>query len=132
MQLSLRLLDDVQSVNSMELASELVLTSGDPQTVHVQLIDAGRQRVCADGPAVRYIPAAGATMSLVFDSIDDAKRVTKVASQPFATDLSVWSVDLTVQDTAKLRGTISLAFTLTIGTRVVSGRLNAALIVANT
>lgn len=129
MKLSLRLLDDVASVNSMEAVTELSVTSGDPQTVFVQLIDAVRHRDDANAPAVRYMPAAGATMSLVFDNIDTAKKVTKVASQPFATDGSVWKVDLTTQDTAKLSGTVSLVFTLTEGTRVVSGRLQAALLV---
>lgn len=131
MQLSVRLLSDVQSVNAMELASDLVLTSGDPQSVFVQIVDVRRQRQYPDCPAVRYMPAAGATMSLVFDSIDDAKKVTKVATQPFPEDGSIWSVDLTVQDTEKLRGTVSLVFTLTIGTRVLVGRLNAALLVTN-
>jgi hypothetical protein len=75
------------------------------------------------------MPAAGALLSVVFDSIDVAKKITKVASQPFATDGSIWKVDLTTQDTAKLVGTVGMSFTLTEGTRVVTGRRLAALMV---
>jgi hypothetical protein len=129
MQLSLRLLDDVCDVNSFELASELAFTSGDPQDVYIQLVDATRARKTPDSPAIRYMPAAGATLSLLFDSIDIDKQVTKVATQPFV-DTSIWTVSLTAQDAAKLRGTVNMVFTLTIATRVVTGRLNAALTVS--
>lgn len=130
MQLTLRLLDDVQNVNSWEPVTELNVTSGDPQTVYVQLINAARHRCGYENEApMRYMPAVGATMSLIFDNIDAAKKVTKTASQPFSNDTSIWKVDLTAQETAKLAGTVAIVSTLTEGTRVVTGRLLAALLV---
>lgn len=128
-QIAIRLLDDVQSVNSMELATEVSAAAGDPLTVNLQLVNTMRLSWDTNSPVVRYMPAVGATLSIVFENIDASKRITKVASQPFAQDGSIWRVDLTPQDTQKLRGTISLSYTLTEGTRVVSGRLLAAILV---
>lgn len=128
-QIAIRLLDDVQSVNSLELATEVSVASGDPLTINLQLVNTMRLSWDLNSPVVRYMPAAGATLSITFENIDDSKRMTKVASQPFAQDGSIWRVELMSQDTAKLRGTISLGYTLTEGTRVVSGRLLAAILV---
>lgn len=129
MQLSFRLLEDVQNVNSMDAATEVSVASGDPQSVYLQLVDYGRLRSDPESPSVRYVPAVGALLSVIFENLDVAKKVTKVAAQPFATDGSIWKVDLTSQDTAKLAGTVSMSFTLTEGTRVVTGRRMAALMV---
>jgi hypothetical protein len=128
-QIAIRLLDDVQSVNSLELATEVSVASGDPLTINLQLVNTMRLSWDLNSPVVRYMPAAGATLSITFENIDSSKRMTKVASQPFAQDGSIWRVELMSQDTAKLRGTISLGYTLTEGTRVVSGRLLAAILV---
>lgn len=131
MQLSIRPLDDVQSVNSLESATQLSVSKGDPVTLYFQLIDAVRHKCgVSECPATRYMPAAGAALSLVLDSIDDAKKVTKTASQPFAQDPSIWKIDLQALDTAKLSGTISVAFTLTEGSLVRTGRILAAVLVA--
>ena len=128
-QITIRLLDDVQNVNSMEIATEVSGTAGEMMTVYIQLVNTTRQTCDTDSPVVRYMPAVGATLNVTFDNIDAAKRVTKVASQPFANDGSVWQVDLTAQDTAKVRGTVSLVFTLTEGARAITGRLLAAILV---
>jgi hypothetical protein len=128
-QIAIRLLDDVQSVNSMELATEISVVAGDPLTVNLQLVNAMRLSWDLNSPVVRYMPAAGATLQVVFDNIDESKRVTKIASQPFAQDPSVWRVELMSQDTTKLRGTVGLKYTLTEGSRIISGRLLAALLI---
>lgn len=131
MQLTLRLLDDAQNVNSWEPVTDLVVAAGDPQAIFFQVVVNNPKRNAACGPVenMRYMPEAGATMSVVLDNIDVAKKVTKVAVQPFATDGSIWRVDLTSQDSTKLAGTVSVSFALTEGLRVVSGRLLAALTV---
>jgi hypothetical protein len=128
-QIAIRLLDDVQSVNSLELATEVSVAAGDPLTINLQLVNTMRLSWDLNSPVVRYMPAAGATLSITFENIDISKKITKVASQPFAQDGSIWRVELMSQDTAKLRGTISLGYTFTEGTRVVSGRLLAAILV---
>ena len=130
MKISLRLLDDVQGVNSMEAATQVCVTAGDPTTLNIQLIDALRYKMGqGDAPAVRYMPEAGAELTLVFDSVDTAKRVTKVASQPFTQDPSIWRVTLQQIDTDKLLGTVALAFTLVEGDVTRTGRVLAALAV---
>lgn len=128
-QIAIRLLDDVQSVNSLELATEVSATAGDPLTINLQLVNTMRLSWDMNSPVVRYMPAVGATLSVTFENLDASKRITKIASQPFAQDGSIWRVDLMPQDTQKLRGTISLSYTLTEGTRVISGRLLAAILV---
>jgi hypothetical protein len=128
-QIVIRLLDDVQSVNSMELATEVSTAAGDPLVVNLQLVNHTRLSCDENSPAVRYIPAAGATLTVVCENIDNSKRVTKIATQPFAQDGSIWRIDLTPQDTLKMRGTITLSYTLTEGTRTISGRLLAAILV---
>jgi hypothetical protein len=128
-QITIRLLDDVQSVNSMELATEVSTAAGDPLVVNLQLINHTRLSCDENSPVVRYIPAVGSTLTVVCENIDNSKRVTKIASQPFAQDGSIWRIDLTSQDTLKMRGTITLAYTLTEGSRTISGRLLAAVLV---
>lgn len=126
MKLGLRVLDDVQTVNSLEEATEVSVVSGDPVDLYFQLVDGLRD---AASPAYRYMPTAGATLSLILDNLDIAKRVTKVASQPFS-DLSIWKVSLTALETAKLKGTVSLLFTLTEGSVSRNGRALAAVLVS--
>lgn len=129
MQLTLRLLDDVQTVNSWEAVTEISVIAGDPQEIYVQLLDARKKACPSDGP-MRYMPAAGAELEVVLDSIDADKKVTKAASQPFANDASIWRIQLTAIESAKLAGTVNLVFSLTEGTRVASGRLMARVLVS--
>lgn len=127
MQLTIRPLEDVQTVNSWRPATELVVSTGDPLEIVFQLVYA--KNPCGGDEVRRYMPATGATLTLVLDNLDNAKKVTKVATQPFSSDGSIWRVALTAQDTAKLAGTVTWLFTLTEGTRVVTGRLQAAMAV---
>lgn len=128
MLLSARILKDVAGVNSFEYTNTVgEMTEGDSQTLYIQLIDAS-----LDTPGQgfnpngrRYVPASGATLSLVFGNIDDAKKVMRAATQPFPGDLSIWSVSILSTD--KLRGTVSLSLTLTEGVKVTRGRIANAL-----
>lgn len=112
MQLSARLLNDVASVNSYETVSSLEFTAGDNQTVYFQLIDASLDRPEQGfNPAGRrYMPPASSTLSLQMLNIDDAKKVTRFCTQPFAQDPSIWAV--TILTTDPMAGTVSLKFTL--------------------
>ncbi len=127
MLLSCRMLLDVGSVNTFKYVQRVSFTAADPQTVYFQLLDASLD-TSADGfspPGRRYMPAAGASLSVVLDSIDISKRITRTATQPFASDPSIWSVSVLASDTIK--GTVNLKLALTEGTVIRRGALLGAI-----
>lgn len=127
MLLSALMLKDVQSVNSYEPDTELSWTEGDALDVNFQLIDIsldrGNQGFYPEGR--RYVPAVGATLSCVIENIDDAKKVTRQAVQPFANDGSIWRLQILSSDA--IRGTPQLRLTLTEGSKVTRGLVRMAL-----
>jgi len=129
MLLCARTLGNVQSVNSFDYVDQIELTEGDVLPVYLQLHDRSRVSVCGPrepfGWGQRFCPASGAVLRVTLDHVDDARKITRVASQPFAQDPSVWRIDLLSTD--KLRGTISLRLELTEGVKVTRGSAVAAL-----
>lgn len=115
MLLSCRILDDVSGVNSYEYSSQLQITEGDTPDIYIQLINNALNR--PDQGFVpsgrRYCPSGTTsnTLSVTLDNIDDAKKYTKTATQPFDQDKSIWKITLTSSD--KIRGTVGLKLTLT-------------------
>jgi hypothetical protein len=127
MLLSARPLENVQTVNSYEIVDHLEFTEGDGPSLYFQLIDLTKDR-SEQGfiPAGRrYMPAAGATLQVIFDNLDDAKVTTKVAVQPFVQDASIWRVDLMPTD--PVIGTVRVKLVLTEGAAVKRATLDAAL-----
>jgi hypothetical protein len=130
MLLSCRMLQNVVDVNTFEYDTQVAFTQGDGPTIYFQLIDANKDRVEAgfNPSGRRYMPAAGATLSVVVDSLDDAKKITRTAVQPFATDPSIWSLTFMANDA--IRGTTTLRLTLTESAKITRGssQLGAVLI----
>lgn len=128
MQLSVRMLQNVANVNSFDWATQVEATEGDAYDVYFQLVDATRDRaVNGFKPAGRrFVPEAGATMSVKLDNIDDDIALTRVATQPFATDPSIWKFSVLNTDT--IRGTCALQITLTepTGSKKTYARVEAA------
>ena len=121
MLLSARFLNDVANVNSFEHADVAEFTEGDPASVYFQLIDASLDKV-VDGyvPAGRrYVPAVGATLQCTVESLDDAKQIVRLATQPFSNDGSIWKLDFLSTD--KIRGTANLRLKLTEGAVIRTG-----------
>ena len=121
MLLSARFLNDVANVNSFEYADVAEFTEGDPASVYFQLIDASLDKA-GEGfvpSGRRYVPATGATLQVTIESLDDSKEIVRTATQPFASDGSIWKVDLLATD--KIRGTANLRLKLTEGSVVRSG-----------
>jgi hypothetical protein len=117
MLLAAKILNDVAGVNNFEYDATFRFTEGDTVNLYFQLFDASVQ---GDGaPGRRYMPAVGATVSVVFGSIDDTKRLTKVATQPFTQDPSIWSVAITATDSIK--GTSDLVLKLNEGGKITTG-----------
>ena len=126
MLLSARLFNDCQSVNSWENAAVIEFSQGDPTTAFFQLIDQSLDRAI-DGfnpSGRRYVPATGATLKCVVESIDSAKAITRLATQPFASDPSIWSLGFIASDL--IQGTCNLRLTLTEGSVVRSGIVKCA------
>lgn len=130
MRLSARMLDNVSSVNSFAYVDQVEFTEGDATRVYFQLIDVTQDKG-AQGfkPAGRrYMPAAGATLSVTLENIDDDKAITRAASQYSALDPSIWYV--TIMATDVIRGTVNLALALTQSSVVTRGRVEAAVAIS--
>lgn len=117
MYLSLRFLNDVQGVNSFNYAPGVEFFGGDNQTVFFQLIDASldksEQGFFPSGR--RYVPAASSTLLVSLGNINDAKKMDRSATQPFAQDPSIWSFPILATD--PLKGTVSIKLVLTEPTK---------------
>lgn len=125
MYLSANLLDNVVGVNDWTVVPSIDMHEGDPLTVYVKLIDLSKDK--DNRPAGRrYIPAAGAFLGVVVQNVDDAKKLTKVATQPFPTDSSIWAFSIAGTDTS-VKGTVDLVLTLTEGATVRNTRIKCAL-----
>lgn len=99
--LSARFLDGVADVNNFNTRQLLELMAGEPVTIYLQLVDATKDTISQGFPLSgrRYMPATGAVLSVIVDNIDDAKKYTKICSQPFpTTDPSIWSFSLLATD----------------------------------
>lgn len=126
MLLSARILLDVASVNNYRVAPQVEWTEGDTVTFYLQLIDT-QADTAAQGfnpPGRRYIPAAGATLSVVLENINDDKQVTKTATNPYANDTSIWAVSILSTDL--IRGTPQMRLTLTQSAVATRGVLKNA------
>ena len=113
MKLKIIPLIDTQSVNDFVYATEISATAGDAVDLYFQLSDSEKnspsQGFLPGG--LRYMPVAGSTLVVTFKNIDDAKVVTRYASQPFAADPSIWMVS--VLPTDPIKGTVTCKFQLT-------------------
>jgi len=132
MKLSARILKDVNGVNSFRRADQAEFTAGDALTVYFQLIDTSLDR--ADEGFVpagrRYVPAAGAALTVVLDHLDDARKITRVATQPYAQDTSIFAISILATDV--LSGTVNLKLDLNEGGVHTYGMLQPALLVSGT
>jgi hypothetical protein len=128
MLLSARFLIDVAGVNSFEHSVQLEFFAGDAQTIHFQLVDGSLDRAEQGfSPAGRrYMPVAGATLQVTFLNIDDASKITRFATQPFAEDPSIWSVPLLSSD--PLKGTVGLQFTLAEPSRTLTAKFLSGIV----
>lgn len=123
-----RTLGDVQSVNSFGYVDQVELTEGDAVAVYLQLHDKSRSACPPADPfsfGQRYCASSGAVLRVTMDHVDDARKITRVATQPFAQDASIWRFDLLATD--KLKGTVSLRLELTEGIKITKGSVVAAL-----
>ncbi len=126
MLLSARPLRDLASVNSYEHATVFQFTQGDVVTIGFMLIDASLDTSSENflPPGRRYMPATGATLQCVIESLDSGKKITRFATQPYPQDASIWTIQMLASDL--ISGTANLRLTLTEGTTVTRGVLKSA------
>ncbi len=120
MLLSAKMLNNVGSVNTFDVSQQTSFTEGDLPVIYLRLVD-------LQSKVDRYIPATGATLSVTFTNVDTSKTFTKVATQPYTGDRSIWS--FTFISSEHVKGTLSLQLTLTEGSTVTRGLVNSALLV---
>jgi hypothetical protein len=97
MLLSFQPLEDVSSVNSFRRVDSWRLNqSTTPISLYFQLVDVSKD-AGADykWPGFRYVPASGALLQVNLQNINDARRIVRVATQPFPyQDPSIWELKL--------------------------------------
>lgn len=127
--LSLRFFESLCDVNDFVVGeSYYEMTEGDAPAIYFQLIDSTKDRAVGgfSPPGRRYCPEAGSTLSVVIDHIDDARKLTRPAVQPFPTlDPSIWKLQLFTTDV--ITGTCSFRLTLVEPTATTYGKVTGAL-----
>ncbi len=126
MLLSARLLNNVSSVNSYDSSFSTKFTEGDTVDIYLQLIDLNKD-TSSNPSGRRFVPATGAALTVTVKSVDTAKTLNKVCTNPYSGDLSIWKFSLNSTDLAK--GTFSLQLALTEGAVITRVRTDAALLV---
>jgi hypothetical protein len=131
MKLSGQFLVDVGGVNAFLEVPFLEVSEGDSATIYLQLRDISIRPLTQNGyTGRRYIPATGASLRVYIDnSLDSPKMVTKVASQPFVGDASIWT--FSVYGTDALSGTKNIRLELTEGATITRGLIQGGLRVAS-
>jgi hypothetical protein len=128
MLLSARVLKNLTTVNSFEHDETVQWMEGDSLTLHIQLLDAELD-TDHEGfypPGRRYMPVATSTLTVVLENVDDARKVTRVATQPYATlDPSIWAV--TILATDLVRGAPQIRLTLVEPSRTIRGVVKGAI-----
>ncbi len=112
----------VASVNSFETSTQWLVRQGNPATIYFQLADG--EQLQTDGKPLRYMPDAGATVSVTFSSIVSSYSITKTATQPFSQDTSIWSISINATDNL---ASGNFVFTLTEGSTVRTGMVDGGI-----
>lgn len=123
MKLGLILLKNVNSVNSFDEVDQLDVTSGNAFTLYFRLVDEDQPLA---NSALRYIPASGASVSVLIKNIDEAQNISRVASNPFPEDKSIFSMPILSTDNI---GSSTIDIKLTEGSNVSKASLKQALAV---
>lgn len=119
-----RMLKNVQNVNSWVIANEALIRQGSPASVYFQLTD--EDQIDIFGQALRYMPAAGAIVTITIPSINTARIITRIATQPFPLDTSIWMFNLLATDNIA-QG--NLTFSLNEGGVIKTGVISRAITV---
>lgn len=124
--LSGRMLKNVQNVNSWQVATAVLLREGSSTSVYFQLTDDEQASDLTNGQGLRYMPAAGSTVTITISSINSTNVITRNATQPFPLDASIWQFNILSTDKIS-QG--NLMFSLTENGIVKTGVISRAIAV---
>lgn len=88
MKIYIRALKNVDSVNAWNYQSQSHVYALQTNTIYFQVVNKDR------GDYFRYMPSSDAACSIYFPNLDNAKKLTIPASQPFPQDPSIWMVTI--------------------------------------
>jgi len=126
MLLSAQLLSNVSSVNDYTEQTAIKTTQGDPFTLSLRLVDLSKDTQSRP-VGRRYMPASGSVVTVIFQNIDDEKKIRRVATQPFPTsDPSIFEVPVLSED--DLVGTVNVGLELQEGDNLFTGGVRAAIL----
>ena len=92
MRLSAKMLKNVVNVNHWDYTSQVYISEGNVNEFYFQLVNLDKT---IDKNPIRYISEANIVSAEVFfESLDNSKKFSVQASQPFAGDKSIWKVSL--------------------------------------
>ena len=126
MRLGIKMLDSTSTLNNLVFLNQVQFEPGETAVVYFQLTDLDKQQ--GNCVAQRYMPADGATMSIQITSIDATKTITKIPTNPFANDKSIWSFNLTATDTQNAAG-VNMKVTLTEGASIKIAKGTSVIVV---
>jgi hypothetical protein len=115
MRLGIMMLDPSSTLNSLKYINNAQFTPGETGDVMFQLVD-------LDTPTgtntwARYMPTDAATVQATMTSNNSANTISKIASQAFPLDNSIWKFSLSSTDTTKLAG-VNMKVSMTDGATV--------------
>lgn len=110
--LKFKILSQASSVNSFYEVDTHKIVNGNATSIFFRLIQ-DRSEINQD--ALRYIPESGAQVSVTFNHIDASKVITRVATQPYTQDTSIWKVDILATDQLSFN---TMAVTITEGSNI--------------
>ena len=127
MRLGIMMLDAASSINALKYLPQLNFTPGETGTVLFQLVDLDNQT--SANSYSRYMPATGALLNAQLFSNNNANALSKIATQPFPSDPSIWQFQVSSADTSKMAG-VNMQVTLTQGSDVKIGFGKSVIIMA--
>jgi len=104
MRLYAKMLKNVSNVNHFEYTATTYVAEGGVNDIYFQLVDLdkvyypGIDTSTLPNNPLRYMPATGSTIDVIFDSLFDDAQFVKTATQPFAQDASIWKVSLAADE----------------------------------
>jgi hypothetical protein len=103
----------VSGVNDFLYSTQVEFTAGDATDIYVQLVDLEKNSAQYGyyPGGLRYVPLPLSTVQVTIRNIDTAKEFIRYATQPFATDASIWRFSLLPTD--PVSGTLTIHFVLT-------------------
>lgn len=93
MRLSGRILKQVADANNYDYASQFTYNQGSTVDMYIQLTNLD-WNTANEFPGIPYHAASGATLQVVLSALNTASVLTAMATQPFATNSSIWKISI--------------------------------------